>query len=168
MKKLTMPLNYANLANEFESAWKAKNPSEMVTAIKEAKAISAFIDSGITAMGGVPTSAPMIPVLANELAGMWQSKLPNEDLVGKQEAKAIHGMIMGTMTAGGKHGVGGFMSGSPAGLANELASLYKQHLPAESLAAIKKAKAIDSYVKSCIFRGSGVGPDYIPDISSLS
>lgn len=163
-----MPLVFANLANEYESAWSAKHPSEMVTAIKEAKALSAFIDSGMTAMGGVPRSAPMVSILANELASLWSSKLPNEEMVGKKEAAAIHTMVMGTMTSGGKHGVGGFMAGSPAGLANDLASLYKKHLLTEALAAIKKAQMIDSYLKSCIFRGSGVGPDFIPDISGLS
>ncbi len=163
-----MPLIFTQLANEFESAWRSQNPSEMPTAQKEAKAISAFIDSGMTAMGGVPSSAPMLSVLANDLASIWQAKMPGADIIAQKEALAIHTMLTGTITSGGKHGVGGFMSGSPAALGNDLAGIYKDQMPSENMVAMKKAQAIDSYVKSCVFRGSGVGPDFVPDISGLT
>ncbi len=144
------------------------SPAEMIVAQKEANGISQFIDTGQTAMGGVPTSAVGIPMLANCLSRIWKSKLPAYELVGKQESIAIHAMVMGTLTAGGKHGVGGFMVGNAALMGNGLGKLYKDQLPSEELVAFKKAKIIDSHVKSCIFRGSGVGPDYTPDISGLT
>ncbi len=163
-----MPLMNMSLANEFESAWKVMNPAEMPTAMKEAKAVSAFIDTGMTAMGGVPVSSQGIPTMANELVSLWQSKLPDVKLVANKEASIIHNLLMGAITAGGKHGVGGFQSGNMAQMANDLSKLYKDKLPSTALVAMKKAKIIDSHVKSCIFRGCGVPTDMTPDISGLT
>lgn len=163
-----MPLIPPDLANKYESAWKAKSPAEAIVAQKEAKAMSSYVDTGLTAMGGVPTSTPGMPGLASNLESLWKSHAPNEDIVGKQESLAIHNLIMATMTSGGKHGVGGFMSGTPSALGNDLASFYKSHQPNETLAALKKAKIVDSYLKSITWRGSGTPPDFVPDISSLS
>lgn len=119
-------------------------------------------------MGGVPNSSSAIPLLATSLESTWRSRLPDAQLVAKKEANAIHQMVMMTGTSGGKHGVGGFNSGSDSLMGDEFARLYKNRLPKERLVAIKKAKIIDTHVKTCVYRGSGVGPDWVPDISSLS
>jgi hypothetical protein len=156
------------LADKFEAAWKAKSPAPIIPAQKEANAISQFIDGGQTAFMGVPKSSAGIPLLATLLANTWKSRLPDAQLVGKKEAAGIHQMVMATITSGGKHGVGGFMAGTDSLLADDLARTYKSYLPSEKLVAMKKARNIDTYLKSQVFRGSGVSPEYTPDISSLS
>ena len=163
-----MALNPATLADSLESAWKAKSPAPGIPAQKLANAISQFINGGQTAMMGVPNSSGGISLTAMTLESSWNAKLPNAQLVAKKEANAIHQMVMATITSGGKHGVGGFMSGSDSLMADDFARLYKSFQPNEKLVALKKAKIIDSYLKACVFRGSGTPPDYIADISSVS
>jgi len=163
-----MALNPITLADTLELAWKAKSPVPMIPAKKMSNAISQFINGGQTAMMGVPNSSVGVSPLATLLANTWKSRLPHAQLVAKKEAVGIHQMVMATTTSGGKHGVGGFMSGSDSLMVDDFARLYKSFLSNERLVALKKAKIIDSYLKACIFRGSGVPPDWTPDVSGLS
>ena len=158
-------LNSSTLANDLEGAY-GKRSVPAVTGQKKAKAFSQFIDQGQTAQKGVPVSAPGIAGLASEYANTWEKRLP-ADVSAKKEAIAEHNLIVATTTSGGKHGVGGFMSGSPASYAQDLAKLFKKRLPTQ-LMAVKEAKLKDQYVKSLTFQGSGVAPDFVPDISPLS
>lgn len=163
-----MSLNPSSLADAFESAWKQQSPDEAIVAMKEAKAVSQFIDQGQTGMKGVPVSAAGISGLANCLDNTRKSRPPSPEISAKQESMGIHAMLTSTITSGGKHGSGGFMSGSPGQLGSDLGKLYKDQLPSEQLVAVKKAKIIDAYVKSCTFYGCGVPPDMTPDISPIT
>ncbi len=163
-----MPLNPNLVADSLESVWRKQSPDEMIPARRIATSISQYIDSGQTAMMGIPSSSPGISQLSDELRKVWKDQKPDAVLVGLKEAKAIHNMVQATTTAGGKHGVGGFQSGSEALMAEQFSKLYRDKMNDERLIALKKARILDSYLKSCVFRGCGVGPDFIPDISGLT
>lgn len=163
-----MTLNPSPLADGYESAWKKKSPAEIIVAKKEANELSQYFDKGQTAMKGVPSSASGISLLAESLANVWKAKLPDGILVGKKESIAIHQMVMQIKTSGGKHGTGGFMSGSCQLLGENLGRLHNSYPANERLAAIKRSRHIDTYFKEIMFLGTGIAPDFVPDISSMS
>lgn len=161
-----MPLISAQYSNTVKSAYEKRNSASIITAQKKSTAFSQFIDKGVTAMGGVPVTTHGVSGLAGQYVSIWKKNLPS-GLGAKKEAKAEHSLLKGAKTSGGKHGVGGWMSGDYNAYANQLGSLWKKRLLV-SLMSLKEGKLKGSFVKAQVYKGSGISPDYIPDISGLT
>lgn len=161
-----MPLIPAYFTNTVKPAYKKRTPARIITAMKKATGFSQSIDMGKTAMGGTPTTKQGIPALAQSYVSIWKKRLP-ASLAAKKEAKAEHALIKGAITAGGKHGMGGWQSGDFNSYAGGLGNLFKKRLLV-NLMSIKEGKLKDTFEKEQIFRGSGVAPDYTPDISGIT
>ena len=161
-----MPLIPSQYSNAVKPAYEKKNSARIITAQKKATAFSQFTDKGVTAMGGVPVTSHGISLLANQYVSTWEKNLPAK-LGAKKEAKAEHGLLKGAITSGGKHGVGGWMSGDFNAYASQLDSLWDKLLKV-SLMTMKEGKLKDTFVKGQLFNGKGVAPDFVPDISGVT
>lgn len=161
-----MPLIPNQYSNTVKAAYKKRNSARIITAMKKARAFSQFTDSGITSMGGIPLTSSGISQLSNQYVSIWKKHHPSP-LGSKKEAKAEHALLKGAITSGGKHGIGGWMSGDFSSYASQLGNLWKKQFPT-GLMVIKEGKMKDTFVKGQIFHGKGIGPDFTPDISGLT
>lgn len=161
-----MPLIPAPYSNNIKSAYKKRSSARVLTAKKKATAFSQLIDKGVTAMGGIPVTSHGIAALTQKYVSIWKKNL-SATLSAKKEAKAEHAMLKGAKTVGGKHGIGGWMSGDFNAYASRLGNLYKKQLPL-SVMVIKEGKEKVTFIQAQIMEGKGVPPDNIPDISALS
>ncbi len=161
-----MPLIPIQYSNAIKPVYEKKNSARFITAKKKSTAFSQFIDSGITAMGGIPVTSHGVYPLANQYVSIWKKNYLSK-IGARKEAKAEHGLLKVAKTLGGKHGTGGWMSGSFASYAVQLGNLWNKRL-ITPLMVVKEGKLKDTFVKEQIFHGTGVGPDYTQDYSGLT
>ena len=161
-----MPLIPSQYSNTVKSAYEKRNSARIITGMKKARAFSQFIDSGITAMGGIPVTSHGIPQLANQYVSIWKKRLPSE-IGARKEANSEHLLLKIAITSGGKHGIGGWISGDFNVYANQLGNLWKKRLLV-GLMSIKEGNLKDTFVKGQVYHGKGVPPDYTQDISGLT
>ncbi len=161
-----MPLIPNQYSDAVKQGYKKKSSARIIPGQKKAQSFSQFTDKGLTAMGGMPVTSHCIPMLANDYVSIWKKRFPSE-LGARKEAQAEHNLLKQAKTSGGKHGVGGWMSGDFNAYANQLANLYKKQLPLD-LMVLKEGDLKANFIKQQVFRGSGVGPDFVPDISGLT
>lgn len=161
-----MPLIPTQYSNAVKPAYSKRNSARIVTAQKKSTAFSQFTDKGVTALGGIPVTSHGINLLANQYVSIWKKNLPSK-LGAKKEAKAEHDLLKGAKTSGGKHGIGGWMSGDFNAYASQLGNLWGKQLPT-GLMVIKEGNLKDTLVKGQMYKGSGIPVDFIPDISGLT
>ena len=164
-----MALNSKTLADSITSAFATFNPTAIIPAQQVSSAIGAYVQGGMSNLGGAPISAPMIPALTSQLATIWSALYIDSITPAVLTATAINTAYMPIQIVGGTHGLGGFIPGSlqfPL-LKEGLITAYANPIQQPNVFGQLFATAVDSFIKSGQTYSTGTPPDFVSSVGPL-
>lgn len=163
-----MALNSSGLASELADLFKLQYSSTAIIGTQMAISISNYFETGLAPGNGIVTTAQGISILASEITDAFDLQASSENIPASLIGNAIDIMLSSAIIIGVPYGTGPISGMAVSALISDFTSIWEAQYSSEDVVGQEMANTINNYTISGICNGSGVPPDFTPQIGPLS